>query len=234
MTIGYLCRVNLNYTTGLPRDASVNDWVATFDSGVPSSADLDAFALAVSHYYTQNNDGVATIGSYMASCIDRGASKTTDEIFAIPDAPGALGAPVHTGVITIPAQNVSGVDLPNEIAICQSFSASTTGIPEHGAGGTRPKARRRGRIFLGPLITASMRFGHGAGTPQRPDTAFITKMNDSANAVHDELIAAGWHWAVWSRVDWACHSVITASVDDEFDVQRRRGEDPGHRTSVVL
>jgi len=165
MTLAYLCRVNLAATTALPRDVMNNDFVVHFDTGSPGGSDFAAAEVDIAGFYTGVNDGVATLGSYMASSIDRGSGKCSVETFAIPDAPGPLGASVHSTAFTMPAQNVSGVDLPQEVAATLSFYADTTGVPEHGAGGTRPKARRRGRVFVGPLITASMAFGHGSGTP---------------------------------------------------------------------
>lgn len=234
MTLAHAFRVVLPDTTGIPRDQNVNTWYAKYGIGSPGSTEFSNACDDFIKFYNTINDGVATISSYLASMVDRGSGKASVEVYAIPDARGVLGAPVYSKTWTVAAQNASGVDLPAEVATCLSYHGDFTGVAEHGAAGTRPKARRRGRIYIGPLITGVLRYGHGAGTPQRPDTAWNTRMIDSAQAMASALTGHGWEWNTFSRTDWAIHTVVGGWVDDEFDTQRRRGESPSSRTTYTV
>lgn len=106
------------------------------------------------------------------------------------------------------AENVGSYPVstgPREIALCLSFR-----------GDPPLTARRRGRIFL-PIYVSSFT----AGTP-RPNQTIQT----AALAIADDLAALG-----GINVDWVINStggtervaVKHAWVDDEWDVQRRRG-----------
>lgn len=100
---------------------------------------------------------------------------------------------------------------PRETALCLSFRGDPPYTPS-----------RRGRIFL-PLFVSSFT----AGTP-RPNSAIQT----AALGMSDRLAGLG-----GLNVDWVIHSktrgntaVKHAWVDDEWDVQRRRGLRPTART----
>lgn len=104
----------------------------------------------------------------------------------------------------------SGGTLPSEVALCLSFQGVRT------AG--NPQARRRGRIYLGPLDT-------GVNSSGRPSTTDITTILDAAEAFYDDvaLITTAGVWAVWSPTDGQAVPLTEAWVDDAFDTQRSRG-----------
>lgn len=120
-----------------------------------------------------------------------------------------------------------GEALPFEVATCLSFY------------GGRNLPRRRGRIYLGPLTTACMESKAGNGEPG-PSLAFRTAMLDGAEALGGAVRTAGGDgagsWVVYSPTAAAAggvstHAVSDAWVDDAFDTQRRRGDDPTTRTT---
>lgn len=120
-------------------------------------------------------------------------------------------APVGDVVENLAAYPISSG--PREIALCLSFR-----------GDPPITARRRGRIFL-PIYVSSFT----AGTP-RPNQAIQT----AALALADDFAGLG-----GLDVDWVINSaggtervaVKHAWVDDEWDVQRRRGFRSTARTS---
>jgi len=94
---------------------------------------------------------------------------------------------------------------PRELALCLSFYA-----------GNNIK-RRRGRLYI-PAI-----WGVTTGTPaERPST---TNMNNVAALVPalTELGGVDVDWSVWSGVDKVARAVTNWWVDNEWDVQRKRG-----------
>jgi hypothetical protein len=110
----------------------------------------------------------------------------------------------------------AGSALPDEIAVCMSFQGT------RGAG--FPQARRRGRIFFGPLDST-------AATGNRPAGAFTAALANQGNNIDFAVAAlgAGYGWGVWSPTDGSFTPVVNGWVDNAFDVQRRRGVRPTGR-----
>lgn len=98
--------------------------------------------------------------------------------------------------------------LPPEVALCVSFAAE----PQSGV----PQARRRGRVYIGPLKAS-------ANSAGRPNTGIATTLATSAGtllAASDS--SADWSWVVYSRTNDSFATVASGWVDNEFDIQRRR------------
>lgn len=118
------------------------------------------------------------------------------------------GPPPHDPLAVRSAGTLTSVASPNippELAVCLSFR-----------GGLRP--HQRGRIFLAPQLSMSFR----DTASNKPSDALRTAALDLATA----LGAAGgpdWTWGVLSRVKGDFTPVDTAWVDDDWDIQRRRG-----------
>jgi hypothetical protein len=110
----------------------------------------------------------------------------------------------------------SGSPLPREVSLCLSFQAGkVSGLSQ---------ARRRGRIYLGPLDSATV------GTDGRPDAGVIA----AVASFGEQLLGASqasltWKWAVYSRVNGSGSEVMDGWVDNSFDTQRRRGDAPTTR-----
>lgn len=104
----------------------------------------------------------------------------------------------------------SGSPLPPEICVCLSFHG------EYISGASQ--ARRRGRVFLGPLNLASL----------NSDGRFTTTLQSSlstaaANFVLASNAASDWAWIVYSPSGDTGYPVVNGWTDNAPDIQRRRG-----------
>lgn len=204
----YKYQVSLHKKTGIARDDVIWDFVADNPIGTTFESAIVAFLNTCTPYLSPALSANYTLRKYDISAHLDGSS---------------AGPPVltTTGSWTTPSPTTS---MPNEVAATLSYHAEYTSIPEH-APGARPRARYRGRLFIGPLgqnvvltdsTTAEPSLGSG------PRTAF-----KNAGAA---LMATGF-WGVWSRKDAAVRVVTGGWIDDAFDTQRRRGNDPLLRTT---
>lgn len=125
----------------------------------------------------------------------------------------------------------SGIDLtlPNEVSICASFQADAVS--------GQPQARRRGRVFLGPIHYAAAEM---VGSQARPTAAARTAIANACDAMaagYELPVTGSVKWSVYSprtdqtsTIDDAFHDVTNGWVDNAFDTQRRRGGAPTTRT----
>lgn len=104
----------------------------------------------------------------------------------------------------------TGAPLPPEVSLTVSFQGErVSGLPQ---------ARRRGRIFVGPLSTSILK------NDGRVADARLTNFNN----VMDTFLTASkaattWRWQIFSRTSDGFIDVDNGWVDNEFDTQRRRG-----------
>lgn len=115
----------------------------------------------------------------------------------------------------------TGTELPREVSLCLSFQgARAAGFPQ---------ARRRGRVYIGPVNTG----GNSAG---RPSSAMRTAFANAGATFKSniEAITGGAHsWAIWSVADQEAVHVDNGWVDDAWDTQRRRGNEVTSRTTFT-
>jgi len=114
---------------------------------------------------------------------------------------------VHEGVIAT-------YDMPRELSICLSFSG----------GPNRPW--NRGRLYL-PAKWSGVTSG---SIGLRPTTTQMAKAGALVSTLAG-LGGANVDWIVWSRKLAAATRVERWFVDDEWDIQRRRGMKPTTRSS---
>lgn len=106
--------------------------------------------------------------------------------------------------------------MPQEVAICLSFQAAkVSGLPQ---------ARRRGRIYFGPLAGV-------AETSGRPTSTLINNVAAFGQALLSESNISDWTWVVYSGVNNSAADVQSGWVDNSFDTQRRRGVEWTARTT---
>lgn len=122
--------------------------------------------------------------------------------------------------------------MPGEVALCLSYNADLTDILEEAPDDAdpdsrpeRPASRRRGRLFVGPLVLT-------CGTATEPTRPIDTLRNDLlglgvflGNPTDPALTAVDAMWIIYSNAGLAgeAHEIIRCSVDNAFDTQRRRG-----------
>jgi hypothetical protein len=125
--------------------------------------------------------------------------------YNLPSTAGILGDPAF--VRTDPLGHPTG-------------SASATLPPQCAATVTFQVAARRhwGRIYLGGFVT-------GACSDGRIAAAVVSGLADDFQDFGTALRDAGLGLVVWNRVTWSPADVTQISVDDVWDVQRRRRYD---------
>jgi hypothetical protein len=203
--------------TGLPEDVSINTWhFLAVGAGLPGWT--TEIAAALQAFYT----GVDQLLSPLIA--SPGELKFYDLGNPQPNPPYSV----------VPLTLVPGgasVPLPEEVAICLSFAG------ENVAG--EVAARRRGRIYLGPLNSVTSAPVDGRvrvdaetrGTIVAAATALMTASDATAN----------WTWGIYSPTQAAeggdpdswFTPVERGWVDDAYDTQRRRGPKTSARTSFT-
>lgn len=197
----------LPHRSMLPTDVTVNTFHLAGETILPSVAEdvagvFEAFYSEIQGYLSNVLLGALDIKMY----------RTSDPEPRVPayetNIPAAFQATTPT--------------LPEEAAVAISLQAvQSSGVPA---------ARRRGRVFIGPLSSAASSFstvsGHVVPESVRQDltAAMATVVLDTQ--------AAGHRLGVWSRVDSTYRAVMSVSVDDALDTIRSRGHAPTTRTVV--
>jgi hypothetical protein len=196
--------------SGLPEDAVQNVW--HFDVPIVTDPTLQDIADAVS------TEIYNAVDSFMSVKINEAACGFT--FYNLADSEPRQ--PIYeTGFTAGFAPGSTAI--PSEVALVGSFQ----GDSESG----QPQARRRGRVFIGPLAVAAL----GAGAAgDRPAATFVGELSSGlADLRAASEAAVDWNWVVWSPTSGggagAAFIVTNGWVDDAFDTQRRRGVSPTMR-----
>ena len=212
----YQARVVLPYLSGLPADVAVNTF--NFTAVAPPSEDLTGELV---DFYNLDTDGTNTaIADFIGDIVDRTANACRIEYYEVNLATGFVGTPLAVIPFTLAAPPGGAQNLPQEVAVCTSFSAG-------GSPGVSP-GRRRGRVYIGPLSSNAVDQGDAISLITVSEL-FAEVLVTATKRMVDNVIAAGAPLAVWSRVDEAAYPVVRGWVDNAFDTQRRRGVDATSR-----
>lgn len=200
--------------SGLAVDKVVNNFTFKHptEEGALEADDFTEVRAAVSAFYeqsgaqgTQAAQGVP-LGNYLSPWLSRTAElRLYDMNQAKPRVP-------ITSVITLGGPSGVGA-YPEEVACCLSFRTTTPNT-----------ARRRGRIYFGPLIGGSSCIqGGDSNGPTRVAANFMNDLLKAANRMAS--LAVNMRWVVSSSFDDddTFHPVVHAWVDNALDTQRRRG-----------
>lgn len=201
MAVHVLAQVQLGYQSGLPSDVSVNTW--SFDIADDTEGELAQVGAFLTTFY-QGLDG------FWSPALDTAA--VSAKIYRRSDPQPRT--PIGELVAGTPLISLGDGRMPEEVAACFSFR----GAYESG----EPPARRRGRVYLGPLATECLNSGDAAGRCYI-DSTFTEAVEDAYTAAWAELTTAGNVHEVWSSADDAGYPVVAGWVDNAFDTQRRRG-----------
>jgi hypothetical protein len=203
---------------GLPEDVVINTFhFQTNNPGFVTVAEAQAASQAVQDFYKATNAPQSvSVSNFLSQVLATSGHET--RVYDMGDIQPR--APIFTSIFTIVAG--SGY-MPSEVALCLSYRGALVS-------GTSP-ARRRGRIYLGPL-TSSVPSTVDTGDA-RPNSQTIGVMNAAALAL---MGLTGLSWVVASQPDpaqaYVLTEIVTAWVDNAFDTQRRRGAAPTMRTTV--
>lgn len=187
-------------TSNLASDNVVNAW--SFNTSTAKNlveagqiqTALDNFYSALSAYRSSKLTGQMIIRMY-----DRADASPRVPWFVVQV---AIGTDVST--------------LPLEVALVLSFKAANVS--------GQPAARRRGRVYIGPLSAGA------SSTDGVPVTGLVTALGLQAQNLRVASDSASWSWVVWSQADQAAREVFEGWIDNDFDTQRRRGRVATART----
>ena len=200
-------QVILPYFTGLPEDVATNTLYFATGGGVvgppASGPEQTEIVLRLQAAYNE-------VATYIAPIVSRPLTRI--KLYDMADTPPRQPL---TGEFDLNLTAGGGTaSLPLEVAAVLSFHTTfLSGVPN---------ARRRGRIYVGPLTPLVI----GPGTATQFPTflaAFITAMQDFATALAtpvNPLEVVAWHQ--YSPTTGDSSIVIGGWVDNEADTQRRR------------
>lgn len=224
-----LAVVVMNHTSEKSEDQMMTSFAFTTPSTEIVESELSDIASDLEAFYNVIPAGHNAISGFLSPVISREVSAAEIRFF---DLTGHLdgsahGSPIYVVGFTVGAMVPGAEGLPSELAVVLSFRSDYASDPEFGPS-SRPRARRRGRVYIGPLTKSAVEH---SGVANRPAVSqgIAETIGIRAAALRDSVDHV---WCVWSRANAALTPVITAWVDDAFDVQRRRGEDAVTRVVV--
>lgn len=228
-----LAKVTLYNNSGLVADQVNNDFAIQMDDlAAPDAGEAAAIAGIVEDFYiSRDTVESVSIGQLMGSQMSRRHIKVDLTHIVV----GTLGSPFytldHTSGSDILEGPSSATQLPNEVAATLSYHGDLTSLAEEGTGGTRPRARHRGRVYIGPLnVTAISNATPGPRINLLTRHVLTGKLADMSAALN----AIDAHLCVWSRVNVSLDPIVGGFVDDEPDTQRRRGVTATTRTTFTV
>jgi hypothetical protein len=208
-----LSRAELPHVSGLPRDTFVNDFV--FESSNLSNT-LAISGPAVQDFYNVAHHGGNILAHFISLMVTRLVPVTVKHYDITAHLDGSPhGAPVATTSFTLGSNTSTGDALPEEVACVLSFHAPY-GTDQEESGVIRPRARDRGRIYIGPFDTAAL----NSTVNTTPSSILMTSILDGGRSLLD-LVGA--NWRQWSRAAARVQTVSDVWVDNAWDTQRRRG-----------
>lgn len=208
-------QVILPYQSNLPRDVATNTFHFDTVSSTPAAAAPIISSRLFDLYNTPVGGGTA-ICSFISGVIARSLCR-----IAVYDLDDPMPrAPIWEEGFTLGTAGSSD-NLPLELAVCASVQGDRVA-------GT-PQARRRGRVYIGPLKASAVTMSGASVVPQ-VSSGVIT----SVNAGIRRLALASGSTAVWvvrSQTTGAVAEITNGWIDNDIDVQRRRGPRATSRTT---
>lgn len=221
-----LAVARFTHSSGMLKDEVVNTFAFLTPTLAPVDAEMTTVMDAVHGFYTDTQAITnVSVSTWMGSQMEKTGTPLLIEMYNLAGHLDgtAHGSPIKTGLYSVPAAAFTNPGLPSEMAVCCSFHTAYATDPEF-AGNTRPRARDRGRIYIGPMATTAVDYD----TAARPNVK-ETVRSTIASAAINLRDAAGHAWCVWSRSKSTLEPIVAGWVDDAWDVQRRRGQDPTER-----
>lgn len=202
-------RVGFDATSNISADNVSN----TFCFFTPDSVGVDQENVfdMIKNFYTVSAPGAAgALGRWINGTVKRPVNmRMYDVTDPLPR------APIGEGTFTLPTAAFSAF-LPAEVALTMSFQGEkVSGLNQ---------ARRRGRLFLGPLC---MNPGNAATPPFQLITDGVAAMKQ-LKAESDASLR--WQWRIWSPSNSNSVLVDNGWIDNVWDTQRRRGPKATART----
>lgn len=199
--------VTYPYTTGVPADVAQNN--IYFDVPDPYGTD------EVTEIVNRVKAHIAAFDQCLSQLLNRAANTVRIELYNLEDPIPRV--PIWEANTTLAAVTSGRVAAPPECAVCISYR----GVYLSGVN----NARRRGRMYIGPVTTV--------GTDaNRPDGTLITALIAGGEALWTPIGAGDVVWVQRSETTGATTPVVAGWVDNAWDTQRRRGYAANTRTPL--
>lgn len=218
--------------TGLSADRFVHDFWFRWDGPIgPEAGHLDDLADAVIDFYNgAPAPQVLQVAQYMSREVSRVANASQAKMYVMNELGQPTGSAALAKPFTLVVPQADNISLPGEVAVCLSVNADLAGVQVE-VGLTRPQSRRRGRTYIGPLMTNTCALGQNVNGVQRPRDQFVDDLRIAYQRMVESTknimpLNAGLFASVYSPTDLAARTVVACSTDDAFDTQRRRGVKP--------
>lgn len=239
-------QVVFTHASGLPRDSVVNTF--HFHAADTSGAVLDQIHTALKNFY--NNTHAPQTGP-LAGLFSNSIPQNGHRIktYSINEATGDgtpyKGAPPLRDEVWNLSVAPTAVGYPSEVALCLSYRNNDGTRPTGGGEFNAPPARRRGRIYFGPIGSNN---GTVVAGVLRPDNGMMGRLLAAGDYLRDLDAPA---WVIYSRpyegrtaIERPGRTTLPAIparlgtlfnvqdvwVDNSFDTVRRRGERATART----
>lgn len=223
MGIHYMAQVSLPYFTGIPEDVAINTF--HFDGGTEDPRDDPSLITTpLERFYTvAAAPSSSAPGAWISPIVSRGTNACRIKLYDMSDPKPRK--PFHIGSFTLPTVIGATEGMPNEVCVVASFHAD----PVSG----EPQARRRGRVYLGPLTKSVFVMGTASVMPSVGEV-FRTSVINAAERMCSECHVSGVRWMVYSRTDNNTVPVRSGWVDSDPDIQRRRENGVRTRSSWTI
>nr|CRY96775.1 hypothetical protein [uncultured prokaryote] len=171
----------------------------------------------VSFYNTVHTPGTTALCGFMAGDLVK-TNGMTIKFYDMADP--SPRSPINTTVQNLGALSGTAVNLPKEVAVAISYqSTRVSGVNQ---------ASRRGRIYHGPLNGNVM--SGSSTTNDFIDTSYIAALKGAGSYLRSVGDSAC-NWSVYSKKLATPYQIVNGWVDNAFDSQRRRGQDPTTRNA---
>lgn len=221
-----LATVTLNHVSTVNRDA--DQWGFPIRADVASALDaanaLDTSTAFTRLFDTTDSPTTHPLAYYLGPSIIRGGSTahTIDYYDISTHLDGSShGSPVKTTRFGIATAAHDSIELPAQDSCVVSLHGQGWSTAAVESGGTRPRQRHAGRLYVGPLGISVM---GEVGSEGRFVNPFFSDIIYSFNQFMGDVlsISGDFAWGVWSRANAAMYDVAEGYVDNSPDVQRRR------------
>jgi hypothetical protein len=211
-----LATANLPYFTGLPRDTVQNTFTfrSDFDPGdIGFEADIQTISDALVIFYNVDQTNGHKLSEYLSEVISRETNACYLTMATVDITTGDVSPTFATLPFTLDAAEGT-YSLPLEVALCNTIESinNLSNVP---------RARRRGRQYLGPWGSNAQDTSTSRALPG-PTNLVVETIAQAAAGLQAAADSAGPNWCVWSRAGQDTFDVNAGWVDDAWDTQRRR------------
>lgn len=225
----FRAQVELQPVSALPEDVVVNTWHFNWNgTGSQEDAAHDLNGVLATAYTRADPVLVDSWPVYVSPSISR-VTLPKIRTYSIDVNTGLAISEPYEDTFASFAAPANTTPLPREVALCMSYHGNLIGVaeelPDSGDAGTerdRPASRMRGRLYFGPFNANT----NAGPTEARPGNGVQEVTLEIARYILSNpalLDSNDLTWVVYSRKARATTPVTGAWMDNEWDIQRRRG-----------